>query len=217
MRAEQKEYIGGDGRLKATWEGSSIMDRQYSQKMPWQFSWQRNERTLRWTEGVRVHMIKGFAAKELGISEELMDRRLHELALLLPDLPAKVAVMKPKVVAALAADTHSLALKLVALKTIFPAANVATMVVKQPAILTQRTQQQLQDAANRLRELLPDFDIDWLVEQHPNITMEPDGFAETLQEAKRMQPKLNVAKALRTNPSMIFGFERRATMIPYDS
>lgn len=60
-----------------------------------------------------------------------------------------------------AADTNRLALALVELKRLFPTANVANMVVKQPALLIERTPQQLAAAAEKLRELLPRFDIDW--------------------------------------------------------
>lgn len=41
--------------------------------------------------------MQGFAAKELQIPLEAMDRRIQELVMLLPDLPTKLAVMKPEV------------------------------------------------------------------------------------------------------------------------
>jgi hypothetical protein len=40
---------------------------------------------------------QGFALRELHISEEEMELRLRQLALLLPDIAAKISVMKPQV------------------------------------------------------------------------------------------------------------------------
>jgi hypothetical protein len=39
---------------------------------------------------------QGFALRELHISEEEMELRLRQLALLLPDIAAKISVMKPQ-------------------------------------------------------------------------------------------------------------------------
>jgi hypothetical protein len=39
---------------------------------------------------------QGFALKELHISEDEMQLRLRQLALLLPDIAAKISVMKPQ-------------------------------------------------------------------------------------------------------------------------
>ena len=69
--------------------------------------------------------------------------------------------MDVQAVAYFAADTNRLALGLVRLKQIFPTADVATMVVKQPALLLEATPEQLATAAEQLRQLLPRFDIDW--------------------------------------------------------
>ena len=54
-----------------------------------------------------------------------MDARLRELVLLLPDLAQKLPVMQVKAVALMAADTQTLATKLLALRRIFPSASVS--------------------------------------------------------------------------------------------
>lgn len=43
-------------------------------KAPWQFSWQKNERNLTFDDPLKIRMIKGFAAKELGIEGEVRGR-----------------------------------------------------------------------------------------------------------------------------------------------
>lgn len=42
-------------------------------------------------------LLQGFAVRELHISEDEMELRLRQLAVLLPGLAAKISVMKPKV------------------------------------------------------------------------------------------------------------------------
>lgn len=141
--ADAERYTGSDGRPKATFEQAfRVGHGDYGgQKMPWQLSWQRNERSLKFTDAINEHMVKvgissqlhprlhtcthldavkvltqhimqqetaesaprillraqGFAVKELHISEDEMEHRLQQLSLLLPDLAAKISVMKPKV------------------------------------------------------------------------------------------------------------------------
>lgn len=52
-----------------------------------------------WCPGLRgLPLLQGFAVKELHISEDELVLRLRQLALLLPDLAAKISVMKPKVI-----------------------------------------------------------------------------------------------------------------------
>ncbi len=46
------------------------LDRQMG-KAPWRFSWQKNERNLVFDDHLKVELVKGFAAKELGLSAEV--------------------------------------------------------------------------------------------------------------------------------------------------
>ena len=46
-------------------------DRRMQERAPWQFSWQKNERNLTFDDPLKIRMIKGFAAQELGIGEEV--------------------------------------------------------------------------------------------------------------------------------------------------
>ena len=53
------------------------------------------------------------------------------------------------------------------------------------------------------------------MEQHPSL-LDVESFETALQEAKRMMPNLDLVAAMTRNPDMIFGFQRRGDMIPYD-
>ena len=52
-------------------EDAFRLDRRMLDKAPWQFSWQKNERNLVFNDPLKLHLVKGFAAKELNINEEV--------------------------------------------------------------------------------------------------------------------------------------------------
>lgn len=54
-----------------------------------------------------------------------------------------------------------------------------------------------------------------LVEEHPQL-LDVKSFEEAVSHAKETLPSLDVGHMMRYNPSMIFGFQRGAQLIPYD-
>lgn len=54
-----------------------------------------------------------------------------------------------------------------------------------------------------------------LVEEHPQL-LDVEGFELALTHARETIPSLDVVHMMRYNPSMIFGFQRGAQLIPYD-
>ena len=69
-RHERHPYVSSDGRPKSTMEEAFRLDRRM-EKAPWRFSWQKNERSLVFDDPLKVQLVKGFAAKELGLSAEV--------------------------------------------------------------------------------------------------------------------------------------------------
>ena len=59
---QPSRYTGSDGRPKATLEQAFRLGRVDGNmhQMPWQLSWQRNERTLTMTDDVQAHLVKVF-------------------------------------------------------------------------------------------------------------------------------------------------------------
>ena len=66
--------MSSDGRPKSTMEEAFRLDRHMGD-VPWQLSWQKNERSLTFDDSLKVQLIKGFAAKELGLSAEVRYHR----------------------------------------------------------------------------------------------------------------------------------------------
>ena len=46
--------------------------------------------------------------------------------------------------------------------------------------------------------------------------LEVESFKEALDEVKRLMPKLDISRALQTQPEIIFSTQRTKSMIPYD-
>jgi hypothetical protein len=57
---QPSRYTGSDGRPKATFEQAFRLGRVDGnmRQMPWQLSWQRNERNMTMTDDVQAHLVK---------------------------------------------------------------------------------------------------------------------------------------------------------------
>ena len=114
-------------------------------------------------------LVKAFAARELGLDEDAVERELHKLAALLPDIgvsvtskpqtpasPAaaaaaaadtegpvsagrKVKDLHPSLLSALLRDPEKVAMTLVQLREFLPHANVSQLVARMPALLLKVT------------------------------------------------------------------------------
>lgn len=215
----QFTYRGPDGHVKATMEevfskvGGPVTDA----STPWTFNYQMNERVVAWGDDLNARLIKHIVARNMGLSEEQAQQRLLELASLLPDLAAKLPLMKPQLLARLASNTRAVAQGLLQLKEVFPKADVGVIAVRCPGlVLGDVPLGQVQEAAQKLRQLLPNSEVDKLVEEHPLTMLDVEGFEDALQRAKAMMPLLDVEKTMARNPGFIFGFQRGSKLIPYD-
>ncbi|KAK9831855.1 hypothetical protein WJX81_002077 [Elliptochloris bilobata] len=212
-------YNSSDGRPKATIEQalsmSSAEHMQRGPARPWNLGWQMNERNLVWNDDLKLRLIKRVAAEELGCREEDMEERLQSLQALLPDMVGRLPSMKPKLIAQLASNPQRLANALVQLKRMFPGANPALLVARRPALALQGDLADVDAAGQQLRDLLPGVDVDRLVEAHPSA-LDVASFRAALDEARRIMPSLDLTAALNANPDVIFGFQRGASLIPYD-
>ncbi len=99
-------------------------------------------------------------AEQLQVSEEAVEERLRQLALLMPTLQQKLTGMKPTLLAALAANVPAVAAAMLDLKDIFPDADVSKLAVRQPALVLGFDMARLRGIAEELRELLPRLNVD---------------------------------------------------------
>lgn len=100
------------------------------------------------------------AADQLKMSEEELDSNLASLQQLLPDLTKKMRVMKPELIAKLAASPDELAVKLIQLKQIFPLADTAKLVCSELSLVLSADLDSVAASARELRDMLPDVNVD---------------------------------------------------------
>jgi hypothetical protein len=224
-------YNSGDGRSqKATLEhifqpdhgevdieaaASSSVSTSGNVQAPWSVGWQMNERNIMWSDDLKMRLIKRIASQELHITEEELEQRLQQVFNLLPDLADRLVKADPKRVAALATSTDLIAARLLRLRDIFPKANASALVGNRLALLLDDDLDEVQAAATKLKDLLPNITVDKFVEYYPQV-LDIDDFELALQDAKRLMPKMDVAHTLRTNPEMVLSFQKGKNLIPYD-
>lgn len=224
------DYNGSDGRTqKATLEhvfshlertqgpGSASVSGRGTVKptAPWMVGWQMNERNISWDDELKLRLIKRIASEELGISDEEMEWRLQQLALLLPDLHSRLAGAPPKLVARLCAYIDTIGHRILRLKSIFPQADVITMVNNRLTLVLDDDLDAVAAAADRLKTLLPALNVDKFVEIFP-VVLDVDSFEVALADARRLMPNVDVVKMLRNEPQMILSLIKGKNLIPYD-
>jgi hypothetical protein len=89
------------------------------------------------------------------------------------------------------------------------------MVGNRLSLLLDDDLDQLTQAAQRLRELLPNLRVDCFVEAYP-LVLDVDDFEMALADAKRIMPHIDVQQMLRSNPDMILSLQKGKNLIPYD-
>lgn len=174
-----------------------------------------NEKNLLWNDDIKMRFVKRIASQELGISEAEFEDCLATLCNLLPDLAPRLAKAPPQRLAQLAAATHTLAARLLRLRTIFPKANVSLLVERRLSLLLEDDLDAVEEAAVQLQPLLPGILVDVFVQEHPQV-LEVEDFAEAIEDAKRMMPQIDIAKALRNSPDLVLSFQKGKHLIPYD-
>lgn len=101
------------------------------------------------------------AAAQVGITEQEAELRLRELANLVPGIKSRIAYMDANILVGFLRDPSALAMCLITLKQIFPGGDPAQMLLRQPSLaLSEGALEAVQEAADRLRRLLPSVDVD---------------------------------------------------------
>lgn len=224
-------YNAGDGRnQKCTIEhvftptedatdaaapSTCLRDDAASPAAPWKVGWQMSERNLVWHDQLKLRLIKRIASEQLGISEDGLDAKLEEVAVLLPDLADRLAIGSPTWVARLAANTHTIAARMLELKAIMPQANAGRMVSLRLSLLLDEDLQAVRRAVAQLRGLLPGINVDKFIEAFPAV-LDVDDFERALEDARRMLPNMDVNSVLRSDPDMILSLQKGKNLIPYD-
>jgi hypothetical protein len=216
----QFTYRGNDGRLKATFEQAfkngvpNSLDGSLA-SAPWELGYQMSEKNIMWNDNLKLRLITRTAAEKLNISNEEVEIRLDNLTALLPDIAQKLPIMHPVTLTRLLDTVDALPQQLMSLKTAFPGANVSKLAVRAPEMVLTMDAELMQIIADQLHELLPELNVDLLVEENPSM-LDVEELRSAMAEAKRIMPDLDIRKAMGSDPQLILSFQRGSQLIPYD-
>jgi hypothetical protein len=215
----QFTYRGNDGRLKATFEqafknGTPALDGTLA-SAPWELGYQMSEKNLQWNYNLKTRFIARIAADKLEITNEEVEMRLDNLQALLPDITSRLPIMHPMTLTRLLDTVDTLPQQLMSLKTAFPGANVSKLAVRAPELVLTMDGELMQIIADQLHELLPNLNVDLLVEENPSM-LDVEELRSAMAEAKRIMPDLDIKKAMGSDPQLILSFQRGSQLIPYD-
>jgi hypothetical protein len=215
----QFTYRGNDGRYKATFEqafknGIPALDGTLA-SAPWELGYQMSEKNILWNGNLKTRLIARIAAEKLKISDEEVVIRLDKLQILLPDITSKLPIMHPVTLTRLLDTIDTLPKQLMSLKSAFPGANVSKLAVRAPELVLTMDFELMQIIADQLHELLPNLNIDLLVEENPSM-LDVEELRSAMAEAKRIMPDLDIKKEMGSDPQLILSFQRGSQLIPYD-
>ncbi|GAX73489.1 hypothetical protein CEUSTIGMA_g941.t1 [Chlamydomonas eustigma] len=141
------------------------------------------------------------AASRRGKKEQAVRDKLQQLESLLPDI-INLHKLKASDWVTVLDDVDEVATKLVALKTVFPRANVFKVVSRLPRILLKATVQ-VQNDAEQSRSMLSSLpDPDSIIETVPDL-VDPLALSRALATLKATLPGQNPLQVLMQSPELI--------------
>ncbi|QDZ22049.1 hypothetical protein HOP50_06g45910 [Chloropicon primus] len=167
-----------------------------------------------WNDDSKLALAVECVARELGVEEDHVRRRLVLLQKLVPDLKPKLKTMKVGDIARLAVKCKTIPHDLLKLKEIFPRANVSRLVASNPTILYE-DMGFVEKKAERLKALLKTDDVDRAVELNP-IFLDLQQVEFAIEEIKRLMPNEDACVYLIRNPSILYSTQARENIITYD-
>ena len=107
-------------------------------------------------------------SEELGLSEKQVEERVGQLFTLIPGLKTKVGIMKTADLVRISASIPDVYKSLVALKEVFPDADLPTMITNRPSILLEEAKE-MERKVKQLREACPGLNWDAILSDHAYI------------------------------------------------
>ncbi|GFH28180.1 uncharacterized protein HaLaN_26625 [Haematococcus lacustris] len=155
------------------------------------------------------------ASDELGVSDEEMEWRLQQLAVLLPGLVPRLLRAPAKLVARAAAQLNIIAGRLMRLKAAFPGADCSRMVNNRMSLLLDDDMAEVEQAALRLRQLLPGMNVDAFVTDYP-LVLDTDCLERALEDCRLLLPGVDPVVLLRVEPERVVSLVKGRALLPYD-
>jgi hypothetical protein len=119
---------------------------------------------------LQARLVRIVAGYQLGLAVEEVEARLAELEVVLPQLAARCAAIKPSTLAALLREPGALVARLLSLRQLLPGADIGALAADQPELLLLRPLGDIDADLQRLRGLLgPHADVQAAVQRQPRL------------------------------------------------
>ncbi|KAL4421626.1 hypothetical protein ABPG75_010917 [Micractinium tetrahymenae] len=173
---------------------------------PWKMGYQCNERYLKWDSSAQRQLILIWVAQQLDLTMEQLEGRVAELALLLPDLDAKLDRLQAKLVLALVKDLSSTTARILELRRLLPSLDLSALLAQYPRLLVEVSPAQVEAQLASLAAALPDsVDIERLIAAEPMFLRADIG--KVLAELRRLMPGRDPVQLLLADPSGVLDMQ----------
>lgn len=169
--------------------------------VPWNFGFQMNERYINWDEAASKQLVRRVLAQKLDTTNEDVERRLEELATLVPDMVGKLERTRADILYSLLSNMPAVAMKLLAYKDLLPGVNVSLLASRYPSLLIDWDIKQLDQRLQELRSELPGVMVERLIDAEPML-LHAD-ISTVLANIRRIMPGQDPVRVLVTQPQMV--------------
>lgn len=142
------------------------------------------------------------AAKRVSNNPDEFEQNLTQLLVIMPFLQARLARIKPELLAGLASDVETTASRILSLKVdLIPGADVESILHQRPSLLLNPEWSKIGACLSGLQTHYSDKDIAAMVSKEPLLLVED--VEKILRELERFVPApIDLSAALRANPEL---------------
>jgi hypothetical protein len=156
-------------------------------------------------------------SEELGLTEKQVEDRVGQLFTLIPGLKTKVGIMKTADLVRISASIPDVYKSLVALKDVFPGADLPTMITNRPSILLEDAKE-MERKVKQLREACPKLNWDAILSDHAYIFEIKNPGANCLALKEKLGTTVkDFEMYIARNPMSLLSVQTGEELLEYDN
>ena len=156
-------------------------------------------------------------SEELGLTEKQVEDRVGQLFTLIPGLKTKVGIMKTADLVRISASIPDVYKSLVALKDVFPGADLPTMITNRPSILLEDAKE-MERKVKQLRESCPKLNWDAILSDHAYIFEIKNPGANCLALKEKLGTTVkDFEMYIARNPMSLLSVQTGEELLEYDN
>jgi len=156
-------------------------------------------------------------SEELGLTEKEVEDRVGQLFTLIPGLKTKVGIMKTADLVRISASIPDVYKSLVALKDVFPGADLPTMITNRPSILLEDAKE-MERKVKQLRVACPKLNWDAILSDHAYIFEIKNPGANCLALKEKLGTTVkDFEMYIARNPMSLLSVQTGEELLEYDN